>query len=106
METSTPTVPTREAGPPKAADAGVAGRAGAWVVLSGVGIASFSVHGLSVTIGHFLGLTLPDRPIAFAVAIAVPALRIVVAPRRGAASSERPARVIRGGRCEHGGGDC
>ena len=30
-----------------------------WVVLSGVGIASFLVHGLSVTIGHFLGLTLP-----------------------------------------------
>ena len=28
-----------------------------WVVLSGVGIASFLVHGLSVTIGHFLGLT-------------------------------------------------
>jgi putative Ca2+/H+ antiporter (TMEM165/GDT1 family) len=41
-----------------------------WVVLSGVGIASFLVHGLSVTIGHFLGLTLPDRPIAFAAAIA------------------------------------
>jgi putative Ca2+/H+ antiporter (TMEM165/GDT1 family) len=33
-----------------------------WVVLSGVGIASFMVHGLSVTIGHFLGLTLPERP--------------------------------------------
>lgn len=41
-----------------------------WVVLSGVGIASFMVHGLSVTIGHFLGLTLPQRPIAFAAAIA------------------------------------
>jgi putative Ca2+/H+ antiporter (TMEM165/GDT1 family) len=41
-----------------------------WVVLSGVGIASFLVHGLSVTIGHFLGLTLPQRPIAFAAAIA------------------------------------
>jgi len=41
-----------------------------WVVLSGVGIASFMVHGLSVTIGHFLGLTLPERPIAFAAAIA------------------------------------
>ncbi len=40
-----------------------------WVVLSGVGIASFLVHGLSVTIGHFLGLTLPERPIAFAAAI-------------------------------------
>jgi putative Ca2+/H+ antiporter (TMEM165/GDT1 family) len=41
-----------------------------WVVLSGVGIASFMVHGLSVTIGHFLGLSLPERPIAFAAAIA------------------------------------
>jgi Ca2+/H+ antiporter, TMEM165/GDT1 family len=41
-----------------------------WVVLSGVGIASFLVHGLSVTIGHFLGLTLPERPIAFAAAVA------------------------------------
>ncbi|MBE1550479.1 putative Ca2+/H+ antiporter (TMEM165/GDT1 family) [Mycobacterium sp. OAS707] len=41
-----------------------------WVVLSGVGIASFMVHGLSVTVGHFLGLTLPQRPIAFAAAIA------------------------------------
>ena len=41
-----------------------------WVVLSGVGIAAFLVHGLSVTIGHFLGLSLPERPIAFAAAIA------------------------------------
>jgi putative Ca2+/H+ antiporter (TMEM165/GDT1 family) len=41
-----------------------------WVVLSGVGIAAFLVHGLSVTIGHFLGLTLPQRPIAFAAATA------------------------------------
>ena len=40
-----------------------------WVVLTGVGVAAFLVHGLSVTIGHFLGLTLPDRPIAFAAAI-------------------------------------
>ena len=41
-----------------------------WVVLSGVGIASVLVHGLSVAIGHFLGLTLPQRPIAFVAAIA------------------------------------
>jgi Ca2+/H+ antiporter, TMEM165/GDT1 family len=40
-----------------------------WVVLSGVGIAAFLVHGLSVMIGHSLGLTLPERPIAFAAAI-------------------------------------
>jgi putative Ca2+/H+ antiporter (TMEM165/GDT1 family) len=41
-----------------------------WVVLSGVAIAAFLVKGLSVTIGHFLGLTLPERPIAFVAAIA------------------------------------
>jgi putative Ca2+/H+ antiporter (TMEM165/GDT1 family) len=41
-----------------------------WVVLSGVGIAAFAVHGISVTVGHFLGLTLPDRPIAAAAGIA------------------------------------
>lgn len=41
-----------------------------WVVLSGIGIAAMLVHGLSVAIGHFLGLTLPERPIAFAGAIA------------------------------------
>jgi Ca2+/H+ antiporter, TMEM165/GDT1 family len=41
-----------------------------WVVLSGVAIAATLVHGMSVAIGHFLGLTLPERPIAFAGAIA------------------------------------
>jgi putative Ca2+/H+ antiporter (TMEM165/GDT1 family) len=41
-----------------------------WVVLSGVGIASVLVHGLSVAIGHFLGLTRSQRPIAFVAAIA------------------------------------
>ena len=41
-----------------------------WVVLTGVAIASFSVHGISVAIGHFLGTTLPARPMAFAAAIA------------------------------------
>ncbi len=41
-----------------------------WVVLSGVGIASFLVHGLSVLIGHYLGVTLPQRPVAFAAAVA------------------------------------
>lgn len=41
-----------------------------WVVLSGVGIAATLVHGLSVAIGHFLGMTLPQRPIAFAASIA------------------------------------
>lgn len=41
-----------------------------WVVMAGVAIASFSVHGVSVAIGHFLGTTLPARPMAFAGAIA------------------------------------
>lgn len=41
-----------------------------WVVLTGVAIASVTVHGVSVAIGHFLGATLPARPIAFASAIA------------------------------------
>lgn len=41
-----------------------------WVVLTGVAIASCTVHGLTVAIGHFLGATLPARPIAFASAIA------------------------------------
>jgi putative Ca2+/H+ antiporter (TMEM165/GDT1 family) len=40
-----------------------------WVVLSGVAAAALVVHGLAVTIGHFLGVTLPERPIAFAAAI-------------------------------------
>ncbi|MDD7812358.1 TMEM165/GDT1 family protein [Mycobacterium sp. CSUR Q5927] len=41
-----------------------------WVVLSGVAIAAFAVHGISVTVGHFLGLTLPARPIAAAAGVA------------------------------------
>lgn len=41
-----------------------------WVVLTGVAIASCTVHGVTVAIGHFLGATLPSRPMAFASAIA------------------------------------
>lgn len=41
-----------------------------WVVLSGIAIASMLVHGVSVAVGHFLGMTLPERPIAFAAAVA------------------------------------
>jgi putative Ca2+/H+ antiporter (TMEM165/GDT1 family) len=40
----------------------------AWIVLAGAAVAAFMVHGLSVTIGHFLGLTLPERPLAFVAA--------------------------------------
>src|ERR1700758_4047354 len=41
-----------------------------WLVLTAVGIAALAVHGVSVTIGHFLGAALPARPMAFASAIA------------------------------------
>jgi Ca2+/H+ antiporter, TMEM165/GDT1 family len=41
-----------------------------WVVLTGVAIAACLVHGVTVSIGHFLGTTLPSRPMAFASAIA------------------------------------
>lgn len=41
-----------------------------WVVLSGVAVAALAVHGISVTVGHFLGTTLPERPIAVAAAVA------------------------------------
>ncbi|SPM29863.1 TMEM165/GDT1 family protein [Mycobacterium terramassiliense] len=41
-----------------------------WVVLVGVAIAACLVHGVTVSIGHFLGATLPSRPMAFASAVA------------------------------------
>lgn len=41
-----------------------------WVVLTGVAIAAFLAHGVSVTVGHFLGTALPARPLAFASAFA------------------------------------
>jgi putative Ca2+/H+ antiporter (TMEM165/GDT1 family) len=41
-----------------------------WVVLTGVTIAAFIAHGVSVMIGHLLGTALPTRPMAFAAAIA------------------------------------
>ncbi|MCV7089384.1 TMEM165/GDT1 family protein [Mycobacterium interjectum] len=41
-----------------------------WVVLTGVAIAACLVHGVTVSIGHFLGTALPSRPMAFASAIA------------------------------------
>ena len=58
-----------------------------WVVLPGVAIAAFMVHGVSVTIGHFLGATLPARPMAFASAIAF-LIFAVWAWREGAARDE------------------
>jgi Ca2+/H+ antiporter, TMEM165/GDT1 family len=63
-----------------------------WVVLSGVGISSFMVHGLSVAIGHFLGLSLPERPIAFAAAI-VFLLFAVWTWREGRAGDDEDVKV-------------
>lgn len=58
-----------------------------WMVLTGVALASFMVHGVSVTIGHFLGTTLPARPMAFASAIAF-LVFAAWAWREGAAADE------------------
>ncbi|BAX95012.1 TMEM165/GDT1 family protein [Mycobacterium shigaense] len=41
-----------------------------WVVLTGVSIAAFLAHGVSVSVGHFLGTALPARPLAFVSAFA------------------------------------
>jgi Ca2+/H+ antiporter, TMEM165/GDT1 family len=58
-----------------------------WVVLTGVAIAAFLAHGVAVTVGHFLGATLPARPMAFASAIAFLAFA-VWAWREGTADDE------------------
>jgi Ca2+/H+ antiporter, TMEM165/GDT1 family len=62
-----------------------------WVVLSGVAVAAFLVHGLSVTIGHFLGVTLPERPIAFAAALAFFGFAAWTWRERGGGGSAPPA---------------
>ncbi|MGV0792061.1 TMEM165/GDT1 family protein [Mycolicibacterium sp. XJ1819] len=64
-----------------------------WVVLSGVAVASVLVHGLSVTIGHFLGLTLPERPIAFAAAIAFFAFAVWTWREGRSAEADNPVKV-------------
>jgi putative Ca2+/H+ antiporter (TMEM165/GDT1 family) len=48
-----------------------------WVVLTGVGIAAGIAHGVSVAVGHFLGLTLPAQPMAFAAAVAFLAFAVL-----------------------------
>ncbi|MFZ1179586.1 MAG: TMEM165/GDT1 family protein, partial [Mycobacterium sp.] len=58
-----------------------------WIVLIGVAVAAFMVHGVSVTLGHFLGTTLPARPMAFASAIAF-LIFAVWSLREGAAADE------------------
>ncbi|MCV7101226.1 TMEM165/GDT1 family protein [Mycobacterium palustre] len=63
-----------------------------WVVLAGVAIAACLVHGVSVSIGHFLGATLPARPIAFASAVAF-LLFAVWAWREGAGDGQAVATV-------------
>src|SRR5580693_8216787 len=63
-----------------------------WVVLPGVALAAFLVHGVSVTIGHFLGASLPARPMAFASAIAF-LIFAAWAWREGAADDEAVSRT-------------
>jgi Ca2+/H+ antiporter, TMEM165/GDT1 family len=58
-----------------------------WVVLIGVAVAACMVHGVTVSIGHFLGTTLPSRPMAFASAIAF-LIFAVWAWREGGADDE------------------
>jgi len=58
-----------------------------WVVLTGVSIAALMAHGVSVAVGHFLGTTLPGRPLAFVSAIAFLAFA-VWAWREGTAAAE------------------
>ena len=58
-----------------------------WVVLTGVALAAFAVHGVSVSVGHFLGTALPARPLAFASAFAFLAFA-VWAWREGASTDE------------------
>lgn len=58
-----------------------------WVVLTGVAVAACLVHGVTVSIGHFLGTTLPSRPMAFASAVAF-LLFAVWAWREGAHGDE------------------
>ncbi|OBH49213.1 TMEM165/GDT1 family protein [Mycobacterium sp. E2479] len=58
-----------------------------WVVLTGVAVAAFSVHGVSVALGNFLGAALPARPLAFVSALAFLAFA-VWAWREGAATDE------------------
>ena len=59
-----------------------------WVVLPGVAIAAFLAHGVSVTIGHFLGATLPARPIGLRVRDRVPDFRRVGLARGRRADDE------------------
>lgn len=62
-----------------------------WVVLAGVALAAFTVHGVSVTVGHFLGAALPARPLAFASALAF-LVFAVWAWREGTATDEAVSR--------------
>ncbi len=58
-----------------------------WVVLTGVAIAAVMVHGVSVSIGHFLGATLPARPDGLRVGDRVPHVR-GVGLREGTSAGE------------------
>ncbi|KAA8969810.1 TMEM165/GDT1 family protein [Mycobacterium sp.] len=67
-----------------------------WVVLTGVGIAAGIAHGASVAVGHFLGLTLPARPMAFAAAVAFLAFAVLTWRERSNTGEDvRPVREPR-----------
>lgn len=64
-----------------------------WIVLTGVGLASVLVHGISVAIGHSLGVTLPAHSMAFVAAIAF--LGFAVWTWREAGTGHDGAPVVR-----------
>ncbi len=66
-----------------------------WVVLTGVAIAACTVHGISVTVGHFLGATLPTRPMAFASAAAFLAFAVWAWRESGAHDNASPTHESR-----------
>lgn len=70
-----------------------------WLVLTGVAIASTLVHGVSVAIGHSLGMTLPARPMAFASAIAFLVFAVWTWREANTGTDGVPRSANRGSRC-------
>ncbi|MGH3849097.1 MAG: TMEM165/GDT1 family protein, partial [Pseudonocardiaceae bacterium] len=66
-----------------------------WVVLTGVGVAALVVHGISVAIGHSLGVTLPARPMAFGAAIAFVVFAVWTWREGGSGDDDGPVREPR-----------
>src|SRR6202162_575269 len=72
-----------------------------WVVLSGVAVAAFLVHGLAVTVGHFLGLNEGPRsdPRGTGAPVRAAGRRIGDRGRGPAASATARAPAARAGQC-------